>query len=82
MDCFKSGLDCPEAPDVGVAFDERLTGGCGSWAKKSNPSRESAGFEIFGGAAGAAWKFDCLEEVLGVEFALCTDDPSLASRSA
>lgn len=80
MDCFKSGLDCPAAP-VGVAFDERLTGGCGSEAKKSNPSRESAGFEIFGGGAGAAWKLD-LEEVPGVEFALCSVDASLARRSA
>jgi hypothetical protein len=80
MDCFKSGLDCPEPPEVGVAFEERLTGGCGSWAKKSNPRRESAGFEAFGGGAGADWKLDCL--VPGVEFALCTVDASLASRSA
>lgn len=82
MDCFKSGLDCPPDPEVGVAFDERLTGGCGSCAKKSNPSRESAGFEIFGGGAGAAWKLDCLEEVPGVEFALCIVEASPASRSA
>lgn len=82
MDCLRSGLDCPPAPEIGVAFDERLTGGCGSWAKKSSPSSESAGFEAFGGAAGAAWKLDCLVEVPGVEFALCTVDASLARRSA
>jgi hypothetical protein len=83
MDCFKSGLDCPPAPEVGVALDERFWGGCGSWAKKSNPSSESAGLETFGGGGGgAACILGCLEEVPGVDKDLCTDDASFARRSA
>ena len=54
MDCFRSGLDWPGTPEVGAALEERGGAAGASDAKKSSPSKESAGLCGFACCCGGA----------------------------
>lgn len=53
MDCLRSGLEFAAPEEVADVLEGRSGGAAGADPKKSSPSRESAGFVAFGGAASA-----------------------------